>query len=99
MQYVPEKTLTGGGLAGCDRMTQVEGQLNTAESSMSRLHDRIETIANRLRPVLNIRDENAKKPGAPECVLVPLANRIRTIDNGIQSAVEKLETIINGIEI
>jgi hypothetical protein len=81
------------------KQTQVESQLVYALNSVERLNFRVEDLITRLKPILDLSNPCEDAPAAPECVLVDLASRIRTLDKNINHACNKIESVLTSIEL
>ena len=84
-----------------ERVTQISEQMKIADDQMVQLKELIQTLFNRLRPVL-ICTSSEKKPEKDVCLdlqLVPLAQWMHDYNLNIKQACESIENIIQLMEI
>ena len=80
------------------KQNEIEEQLSFCDKQAENLASRIGVLEGKLSPVLRRipEEENVKKDALE---LTPLANSIRKIGNSIQFFTDKLQSIINRLEL
>lgn len=100
-----DQTISGSSKSGqqfCEnvRASQVDGQNSEIANAIDRLQRVADSLQSRLASIVISRDEdNSAKPCAPDAMLVPLADLLRTHSRRINSAAERLENLLNNIEL
>jgi len=80
--------------------TEIEGCLNRTNNAMERLHSRLSAIEDRLRPVLRATGTGGNgATAAPKEALSPLGEALRSVENGIEHAGDRLESLLNSLAL
>ena len=81
--------------------SEIESRLDLASNSVARLGSRVEALEGRLRPLMRASGVGTSGHGAavPQEALSPLGDSIRSLEQRIESAVERLESILNGLAL
>ncbi|HWU84474.1 MAG TPA: hypothetical protein VN028_03965 [Rhodocyclaceae bacterium] len=75
--------------------TEIEGCLSRANNALERLHGRISAVEDRMRPVLRgVALSGSASNGKPQEALSPLGDALTSIENRIDSAVDRLEALL-----
>ena len=97
--YDTAKQLESASVAG-RASTEIEGCLNRASDALERLHVRICAIEDRLRPVMRATGSGSQGATAvPKETLSPLGDAIRSFEDRTDSAVDRLEGLLNGLAL
>lgn len=84
----------------CRPSTEIEGCLSRASNALEHLHGRIGAVEDRMRPVLRgVAMSGAAGTGKPQEALSPLGDAITSIENRIDSAVDRLEALLLGLAL
>ena len=81
--------------------TEIEGCMIRVDNALERLHNRVNAIEDRLRPVTRVTGTGAQcgTAGIPQEALSPMGDAIRSIENRIDSAVDRLETLLASLAL
>jgi hypothetical protein len=80
--------------------TEIEECLSRANNALERLHNRISAVEDRLRPVMRATGSGQKgSAGAPTEALSPLGDAITGIEGRIESACDRLESLLLGLAL
>ena len=82
-----------------ERQSQVDGQTNNLQKNLSKLHDRIGTLTDRLSTVLRLSLPSESGEDKKEVELVALASTIQGSGNSVQLAVLKIEDLLDRLEL
>lgn len=80
--------------------TEIEGCMHRATDALERLHSRISAMEDRLRPVMRAAGTGGQAgTAAPKEALSPLGEAIRSFEDRTDSAVDRLEALLNGLAL
>lgn len=80
--------------------TEIEGCMTRAGNAASRLHTRLDALADRLSPVMRATGSGiAGAPTAQQEALSPLGDAIRSVERRIDGACDRLEAMLNGLAL
>lgn len=81
--------------------TEIENVLDRANNAVNRLHARVTAFEDRLRPVMRTTGSgvNGQAVGSPKESLSPLGDAIRSIEDRVDSAAERMEALLAGLAL
>lgn len=80
--------------------TEIEGCLSRTNNAVERLHSRVSAIEDRLRPVMRATGSGtAGATGVPKETLSPLGEALRSVEDGVDRACDRLEGLLNGLAL
>jgi hypothetical protein len=81
--------------------TEIEGCMNRVNNALDRLHSRVGSVEDRLHPVMRATGPGGQgsSTGVPQEALSPLGDAIRSIEQRVDSAVDRLEALCIGLAL
>lgn len=80
--------------------TEIESVLTRTNNALERLHGRISAVEDRVRPVMrSVGQSQQSNAGKSQEALSPLGDAITSIESRIDSAVDRLESLLLGLAL